>query len=129
MKRLVLSLLVIITLSLSSCMGNDERVVHITVDDLKLILKEDKNIQLLDVRTSREAKEGIIFNAMQVNLISNDFETRAVDVLDKTKPVYVYCRSGSRSKIASSVLADNGFEVFNVKGGYREWLRKTKIEK
>lgn len=125
MKRIILSFIVLI--NLASCVSEDKRVANITVEDLKLILKEDKNIQLLDVRTSTEAKDGIIFDAMQVNLISNDFETRAIEILDKRKPVYVYCRSGGRSKIASSVLVDNGFKVYNVKGGYKEWIKKSKV--
>ncbi len=113
---------------LVSCVKSDSRVKNITVDDLKTILKEDKNIQLLDVRTSSETKNGIIFDAVQVNMISNNFESRVIEVLDKKKPVYVYCRSGGRSKIAASVLVDNGFDVYNVKGGYKEWIKKNKVE-
>jgi rhodanese-related sulfurtransferase len=126
MKKLLLSLLFL--LILTSCVKSDSRVKNITVDDLKTILKEDKNIQLLDVRTSSEAKNGIIFDAIQVNMISNNFESRVIEVLDKKQPVYVYCRSGGRSKIAASVLVDNGFDVYNVKGGYKEWVKKSKIE-
>ncbi len=126
MKRIILGALLM--LCFISCVEDDARVENITVDDLKSILKEDKQIQLLDVRTSTEIKDGIIFDAMHVNLISNNFQTKAVEVLDKSKPVYVYCRSGGRSKIASSVLADNGFVVYNVKGGYKEWIKKVKEE-
>ncbi|MFY7671956.1 rhodanese-like domain-containing protein [Tenacibaculum sp. MEBiC06402] len=126
MKKLLLSLLLITVIT--SCVKSDSRVKNITVDDLKVILQQDKNIQLLDVRTSSEAKNGIIFDAVQVNLISNNFESRVIEVLDKKQPVYVYCRSGGRSKIAASVLVKNGFDVYNVKGGYKEWIKKNKIE-
>lgn len=124
MRKILLGfLLAILTIS---CVKQDDRVVNITVEELKTILEEDKNVQLLDVRSSFEADGGVIFDAMQVNLISNDFEAKTVESFDKTKPVYVYCRSGGRSKIASSVLVDNGFKVFNVKGGYQEWVKKNK---
>ncbi|CAL2088941.1 rhodanese-like domain-containing protein [Tenacibaculum sp. 190524A05c] len=126
MKKLILSFLFFLVLT--SCVKSDSRVKNITVDDLKTVLKEDKNIQLLDVRTSSETKNGIIFDAVQVNMISNNFESRVIEVLDKKKPVYVYCRSGGRSKIAASVLVDNGFDVYNVKGGYKEWIKKNKVE-
>ncbi|CAL2059588.1 rhodanese-like domain-containing protein [Tenacibaculum sp. 190524A05c] len=126
MKKLILSFLFLLVLT--SCVKSDSRVKNITVDDLKTVLKEDKNIQLLDVRTSSETKNGIIFDAVQVNMISNNFESRVIEVLDKKKPVYVYCRSGGRSKIAASVLVDNGFDVYNVKGGYKEWIKKNKVE-
>ncbi|CAL2089238.1 Rhodanese-like domain-containing protein [Tenacibaculum sp. 190524A05c] len=126
MKKLILSFLFLLVLT--SCVKSDSRVKNITVDDLKTVLKEDKNIQLLDVRTSSETKNGIIFDAVQVNMISNNFESRVIEVLDKKKPVYVYCRSGGRSKIAASVLVDNGFDVYNVKGGYKEWIKNNKVE-
>lgn len=126
MRKLFLGLL--LCSFLISCVKTDERVKHITVDDLKVVFKKDKNIQLLDVRTSSETKNGIIFDALQVNMISSDFESRAIEVLDIKKPVYVYCRSGGRSKIAASVLVDNGFNVYNVKGGYKAWVKQSKVK-
>ncbi len=124
MRKLILILSIIV--GVFACVKNDERVKNITIDDLKLILKEDKNVQLLDVRTPSETSKGIIFEAKQVNLISNNFETKAIEVLDKDEPVYIYCRSGTRSKIAANVLVENGYNVYNVKGGYLEWTRKIK---
>ncbi len=124
MKKIIL--IISIVIGVFACVKNDERVKNITVDDLKLILKESKNIQLLDVRTPSETSKGIIFDAKQVNLVSNDFEEKAIDILDKEEPVYIYCRSGTRSKIAANVLVENGYDVYNVKGGYLEWTRKTK---
>lgn len=100
MRKLFLGLL--LCSFLISCVKTDERVKHITVDDLKVVFKKDKNIQLLDVRTSSETKNGIIFDALQVNMISSDFESRAIEVLDIKKPVYVYCRSGGRQNSSFS---------------------------
>ena len=124
MKKIIL--IISIVIGVFACVKNDERVKNITVDDLKLILKESKNIQLLDVRTPSETSKGIIFDAKQINLVSNDFEEKAIEILDKEEPVYIYCRSGTRSKIAANVLVENGYDVYNVKGGYLEWTRKTK---
>lgn len=124
MRKFILGLIGICILF--SCANSNENVKTITVDDLKLKILEDKNIQILDVRTSSETSDGVIFNAIQVNLISNSFETRSIDVLNKDKPVYVYCRSGRRSKIAASILADNGYDVYNVKGGYVAWEKALK---
>lgn len=124
MRKFILGLIGICILF--SCANSNENVKTITVDDLKLKIREDKNIQILDVRTSSETSDGVIFNAIQVNLISNSFETRSIDVLNKDKPVYVYCRSGRRSKIAAGILADNGYDVYNVKGGYVAWEKALK---
>jgi len=109
-----------------SCVKDASGVKNISIEELKTVIEKDKNIQLLDVRLASEAKKGMILNAVQVNLISNKFESNAVNVLDIEKPVYVYCRSGARSKIAAKILVDRGYDVFNVKGGYRGWLEKNK---
>ena len=121
MRKFILGLIGICILF--SCASSNENVKTITVDDLKLKIREDRNIQILDVRTASETSDGVIFNAIQVNLISNSFETKSLEVLNKEKPVYVYCRSGRRSGITTELMLENGFEnVFNIKGGMIKWI-------
>ncbi|WP_299623236.1 rhodanese-like domain-containing protein [uncultured Tenacibaculum sp.] len=107
-----------------SCSSSSDEIQTITVDKLQEIIIKDRNIQILDVRTSTEASDGVIFNAIQVNLVSGSFKSKAIDLLDKEKPVYVYCKSGRRSKIAAGILYKNGYDVFNVRGGYVAWEKK-----
>lgn len=41
---------------------------------------------------------------------------------DKDQPIYVYCRSGSRSAMAARQLRKLGFQrVYNLRGGIRSW--------
>ena len=108
-----------------SCSSSSDEIQTITVDKLQEIIIKDRNIQILDVRTSTEASDGVIFNAIQVNLVSGSFKSKAIDLLDKEKPVYVYCKSGRRSKIAAGILYKNGYDVFNVRGGYVAWEKKN----
>ena len=42
-----------------------------------------------------------------------------ISELDKTKPVYVTCRVGLRGYIAARILSQNGFDTYNLGGGYR----------
>jgi thioredoxin 1 len=50
-----------------------------------------------------------------------------VKALDKTKPVYLYCLSGGRSKQAANYLAKQGFaKVYNLEGGIMEWKYQAK---
>ncbi len=119
-------ILVLLFMTTASCIKDVSGVENITVEDLKIIIEKEKDIQLLDVRLPSECENGTILNAMQVNLISDNFKTRAIKILDKERPVYVYCRSGGRSKIASKVLLDKGYVVYNVKGGYKRWLEINK---
>ena len=42
-------------------------------------------------------------------------------MIDKSKKVLVYCRSGNRSATASRLLSKNGFTVINMSGGMIGW--------
>lgn len=109
-----------------SCNSQLEGIKNISVDDLKVVLKNDATIQLLDVRTPKEWNEGIIENAIKIDVTAEGFENLAIEKLDKSKPVYIYCRSGGRSKIASNLLLKQGFQPYNVLGGYMDWEEKNK---
>ena len=83
---------------------------------------EGKKVQLVDVRTPGEYTQGHIENAININVYDKAFATKTA-ALDKTKPVYVYCRSGARSMKAAGMLKSNGFNVVNLNGGIGGWLR------
>ena len=97
----------------------------ITTKELKVLLSQE-NIQLMDVRTPEEIKEGAIQTAFFVNYFDVDFEKVATAKLNKSKPVYLYCRSGNRSGKACKILKEKGFEVINVLGGYKQWNMEKK---
>lgn len=79
-------------------------------------LPRDNSLTLLDVRTRGEVRRGMIDGFINIPLD----ELRAnIDRLDKTKPIYVHCRSGLRSYIACRILAGNGFDAYNLSGGYQ----------
>ena len=92
----------------------------ITTKELKVLLSKE-NIQLMDVRTPEEIKQGTIQTAFFANYFDVDFEKVATAQLNKSKPVYLYCRSGNRSGKACKILKEKGFEVINVLGGYLQW--------
>lgn len=80
-----------------------------------------KNVQLLDVRTAQEFGEGHVANAVNVDVLEDDFSEK-VKGLNPEKPVYVYCRSGKRSAKATAILEGLGFkEIYDMEGGYLQW--------
>ena len=82
---------------------------------------EDKNIQLIDVRTPAEYAQGNIKGAVNIDVTADGF-SQAVSKLDRSKPVAVYCRSGGRSQTATAILKDLGFkQIYDLKGGYMAW--------
>jgi rhodanese-related sulfurtransferase len=100
----------------------------ITTKELKTLLSKEK-IQLVDVRTPKETKQGAIEKAIFVNYFDDDFTEKIIKKLDKEKPVYLYCRSGNRSGKACKILQEKGFEVYNVLGGFNQWKKEElKIE-
>ncbi len=80
------------------------------------LLDNDNNVSLLDVRTIAEYKDGHLRDA---TLIPVDALANNLGMLEKVKnkKIIVYCRSGSRSVVASRILEKNGFTPLNVKGG------------
>ena len=79
---------------------------------------QDKNVQLLDVRTSNEYAQGTIKDAVNLDFFQSSKFKNGIQKLDKTKPVYLFCRSGNRSQKAARILKSEGFkEVYDLKGG------------
>ena len=97
-----------------------QEVNTITTLELKKLLSKDK-IQLIDVRTQREVKQGFIETALFIDYFDKDFLIKVNRAVNKKRPVYLYCRSGNRSGKATKILLENGFEVYNVIGGYTKW--------
>ena len=61
-------------------------------------LIQNEDIQRLDVRTLAEYSEGHITKTININVMDDSFASMADSLLQKDKPVAVYCRSGKRSK-------------------------------
>ncbi|GAB2798219.1 rhodanese-like domain-containing protein [Hymenobacter metallilatus] len=79
---------------------------------------------LLDVRRPDEFAGGHLPGAVNIDVTAPDFAQR-VAALDKTKPTYVYCRSGARSANAAGQLTKSGFaHVSNLLGGVLDWPEK-----
>ena len=76
---------------------------------------------LVDVRRPDEFAVGHLPGAVNLEVTAPDFGQR-VAALDKTKPTYVYCRSGALSAKAAAQLTTAGFaQVSNLLGGALDW--------
>jgi rhodanese-related sulfurtransferase len=87
------------------------------------LLKNSKEVFLLDVRTDNEFSQERIKGA---TLIPLHVLPESLSKLDKVKnkTIVVYCRSGSRSVGTSRILAKNGFKPLNLKGGINLWKQQ-----
>src|ERR1035437_631670 len=95
-----------------------EEVGQMTVQEIKA---RGKKLQLLDVRSPDEWKGGHMPNAHHIFL--GELREK-LDALDKTKPTAVYCDSGYRASIATSILKQEGFDcVCNVPASWQAWKK------
>lgn len=79
-------------------------------------LPRDGSVSLLDVRTKTEIARGMIDGFINIPL---DTLRDNLDKFPKDKPVYVHCHSGLRSYIACRILSGNGYDCYNLAGGWR----------
>lgn len=127
-KRILL-LVTLLPLMLVACNSKDNtEIINGNIISEKLDaksyyskLKEIPNAQLVDVRTPEEYNSGHIESSINHNIYDANFEKEMLK-LDKSKPVFVYCRSGGRSSNAASKLQELGFkEIYDLQGGITAW--------
>ena len=125
MKR-ILTLILAMLLVLSGCGGTtmENTYQQITQEEAKDMMDTQEDI-VLDVREQDEFDTGHIPEAvlLPVGTITKDAAAAVIDDLDTV--VLVYCRSGNRSKTASSTLADLGYTNIYEFGGINTWPYET----
>lgn len=135
---LVFAFIAVITVT--SCNGQSEKDTNkqentrvlkqyelVSPAEFKALLEKEKNPQLIDVRTPDEFAQGGIQGAVNYNYLSAVFRSQ-VPVIDKNRPVFLYCASGGRSRMAADILKyEGGFKnIIDLKGGYAAWLKQKK---
>ena len=79
-------------------------------------LPRDGSVFLLDTRTPFEVMQGKIDGF--VNIPLDELRWR-LDEIPKDRSVYVHCHSGLRSYLACRILTGNGYDCYNLAGGWR----------
>ena len=103
--------------------GGENQVAEytsITMEDAKQIFQEKGDYLIVDVRRADEFAEGHIPGA--INIANEDIvSSEPAELPDKDQVIYVYCRSGNRSKQASAKLAAMGYTNIVECGGILDW--------
>ena len=125
MKR-ILPLLISLFLLLAGCGGNaaDGSYQQITQEEAKEMM-DSQEVIILDVREQDEYDGGHIPGAVLLPVGTINEETAAGVIPEKDATVLVYCRSGNRSKTASSTLAELGYTNIYEFGGINTWPYET----
>ncbi|MDO5732389.1 MAG: rhodanese-like domain-containing protein [Eubacteriales bacterium] len=90
-------------------------VLNLPFKDIHTLLAYDSDVQILDVRTEEEYNSGHWPDAILLPL--SEIRLGHHDGLDRSKPLYVYCRSGNRSTQAIEILQKEGFPLLVNLGG------------
>jgi len=79
-------------------------------------LPRDGSVFLLDTRTPYEVMRGRIDGFVNIPL---DSLRQRINEIPKDRPIYVHCHSGLRSYLACRILTGNGYDCYNLAGGWR----------
>ena len=97
---------------------------QISTDDAIARMEEEREYIILDVRTPEEFTEKHIPNA--INIPNETIGTEEIPELpDKEQLIFVYCRSGNRSKQAAEKLVRLGYTNIVEFGGINDWPGET----
>ncbi|MCR4634580.1 MAG: rhodanese-like domain-containing protein [Erysipelotrichaceae bacterium] len=94
--------------------------ITVTSEEARKAMEEESGFVIVDVRTKEEYMEGHIKDA--INIPNEEIAEKAESILnDKDQKIYVYCRSGRRSKEACKKLIDLGYQQIIDFGGILDW--------
>lgn len=108
-----------------SCHAQDRVFESVSSDAFEKLIA-DTSVVRLDVRTAEEFEAGHIENAINIDVLKDDFEANALSILPVGKVLAVYCRSGRRSKKAAHILVKRGYKVIELDQGYNGWVESGK---
>lgn len=86
----------------------------------------DSHTTILDARSAKDFAEEHIRNAINIDVSSPDFIYEANARLHRENQIAVYCKSGVRSKMAATLLSNQGFDIVYLNGGISEWKKAGK---
>ncbi len=125
MKKIRIVSLLSLLCAFFSCQAQDRGFESVSSDAFEKLIA-DTSVVRLDVRTAEEFEAGHIENAINIDVLKDDFEANALSILPVGKVLAVYCRSGRRSKKAAHILVKRGYKVIELDQGYNGWVESGK---
>lgn len=114
-------LLPIFIVMLASFSGVPAQKMQLNSPKVKEVLKKNKSIVILDVRTPEEFAAGHLKGAQNIDIKQPDAYTK-LDKLNQKTPYLVYCRTNHRSGMAVDYMMQKGFKnVYQMMDGFPGW--------
>lgn len=111
--------------NLLGCTAQQQNFESLDVEAFEKVIS-DTSVVRLDVRSIDEYASGHIAKAINIDVMKDDFTTKATSLLPKDKTIALYCRSGRRSKKAAGILVENGYKVIELNSGISGWINAQK---
>ncbi|MDA7812991.1 rhodanese-like domain-containing protein, partial [Flavobacteriaceae bacterium] len=120
-KYLVLLLLPLLVFS----QENTNAYEVLSYDDFKNQISKN-DVLLFDVRTMAEFNSGHLKGSVNIDFYDEKLFDKFFNKVEKSEPIYIYCRSGNRSQKSSEQLKELGFvKIYDLEGGYKNWVNKS----
>lgn len=85
------------------------------------LIKENKELLIVDVRSFNEFKSGKIPNAINIPVDEIEWEIESLEPYIN-KEILLYCKVGMRSSVACDFLEKEGFKkLYNLRGGILDY--------
>ena len=124
MKKLFIFISAILC-NLLGCTAQQQKFESLDAEAFEQVIS-DTSVVRLDVRSIDEYASGHIAKAINIDVMKDDFKTKATSLLPKDKTIALYCRSGRRSKKAAGILVENGYKVVELNSGISGWINAQK---
>ena len=124
MKKLFIFISAILC-NLLGCTAQQQKFESLDAEAFEQVIS-DTSVVRLDIRSLDEYASGHIAKAINIDVMKDDFKTKATSLLPKDKTIALYCRSGRRSKKAAGILVENGYKVVELNSGISGWINAQK---
>lgn len=102
---------------------DETAAIEVDPERVEVWLREEPDIQLIDVRETYEREAGHIAGSRHIELMKLSSEASTIE---RERPVVFYCRVGARSEMAAQALRTAGFEAYSMRGGLLRWAHERR---
>lgn len=101
--------------------ANTFKVHNVNAEQAAQLIKDNKELVILDIRTAQEIAEGMIPAAVNIDFNDAQFANKLKE-LDPAKDYLIHCRSGGRSNRSLNTFKSLGFgNIYHLDGGFLGW--------
>ena len=98
----------------------EDAIKYCTVNELKKLIDNKNECQIIDVREIHEYQS---FHIPNSKLVPLSIFTQSLNLIDSKKPIYLQCGVGKRAQKAAEELASLGYKaLYVIEGGIKSWI-------